>query len=101
MLNEASVRDALKNVKYPGYSRDIVSFGLVKQVSVAEDTVAVQLELTSPNPQAAQQIKADVEHAVRELTGVRHVIVDVRQPAPMCDTYARIGSPGTGEFEKV
>ena len=26
------VANALKNVKYPGYSRDIVSFGLVKDV---------------------------------------------------------------------
>jgi len=25
------IRNALKSVKYPGYSRDIVSFGLVKK----------------------------------------------------------------------
>src|ERR1035441_8810758 len=31
MLTENDIKNALKGVKYPGYSRDIVSFGLVKQ----------------------------------------------------------------------
>ena len=31
MLTQDSIRDALKAVKYPGYSRDIVSFGIVKE----------------------------------------------------------------------
>jgi hypothetical protein len=29
MLNQDTIEAALKSVKYPGYSRDIVSFGLV------------------------------------------------------------------------
>ena len=33
-LSEDLVRDTLKTVKYPGFSRDIVSFGLVKNVAV-------------------------------------------------------------------
>jgi len=31
---ESSVMEALRTVKYPGYSRDIVSFGLVKGVQI-------------------------------------------------------------------
>lgn len=30
-MNEETILNALKAVKYPGYSRDIVSFGLVKK----------------------------------------------------------------------
>jgi hypothetical protein len=33
-LTQETVLDRLKSVKYPGFSRDIVSFGLVKAVSV-------------------------------------------------------------------
>ncbi|HXG48171.1 MAG TPA: chromosome partitioning protein, partial [Methylomirabilota bacterium] len=33
MLNQEIVLSALKAVKYPGYSRDIVSFGLVKNIA--------------------------------------------------------------------
>ena len=33
MLTEDDIKNALRAVKYPGYSRDIVSFGLVKQIA--------------------------------------------------------------------
>jgi ATP-binding protein involved in chromosome partitioning len=35
MLSQDAVMNALKAVKYPGFSRDIVSFGLVKDISIA------------------------------------------------------------------
>ena len=54
MLLQDTVLDALKAVKYPGYSRDIVSFGLVKEISAANGAVSVTMQLTSPNPEAAQ-----------------------------------------------
>ena len=34
MLTEDAIKNALKAIKYPGYSRDIVSFGLVDRKSV-------------------------------------------------------------------
>jgi ATP-binding protein involved in chromosome partitioning len=81
MLSQDTVLDALKAVKYPGFSRDIVSFGLVKDVSIANGAVSVALQLTSPNPDAARQIKAEAEQLLKKLPGVSHVVVEVRQPA--------------------
>jgi ATP-binding protein involved in chromosome partitioning len=31
-MNPEAIREVLSQVKYPGFSRDIVSFGLVKDV---------------------------------------------------------------------
>ncbi len=81
MLTQADIQNALKAVKYPGFSRDIVSFGLVKEISTANGAVSVALQLTSPNPDAARQIKADAEQVLKKLPGVNHVMVEVRQPA--------------------
>src|ERR1700689_958811 len=81
MLSQETVLDALKSVKYPGYSRDIVSFGLVKEISAANGAVSVTMQLTSPNPEAAQQIKIESERVLKNLPGVNHVHVEVRQPA--------------------
>jgi ATP-binding protein involved in chromosome partitioning len=81
MLSQDTVLDALKSVKYPGFSRDIVSFGLVKEISAANSTVSVTMQLTSPNPEAAQQIKIESERILKNLPGVNHVHVEVRQPA--------------------
>jgi len=81
MLTEDQIKNALKSVKYPGYSRDIVSFGLVKQLAVNEGAVSVSLQLTSANPQAAQQLKQEAESALRGVPGVKSVYVEVKQPA--------------------
>ncbi len=81
MLSPEEIQNALKSVKYPGYSRDIVSFGLVKEVSTANGAVSVMMQLTSPNPEAAQQIKVESERLLKNLPGVNQVHVEVRQPA--------------------
>jgi len=81
MFTETDIQNALKAVKYPGYSRDIVSFGLVKEISTANGAVSVALQLTSPNPEAALQIKTEAERVLKTLPGVNQVHVEVRQPA--------------------
>jgi ATP-binding protein involved in chromosome partitioning len=81
MITEEEIKKALAQVKYPGYTRDVVSFGLVKQVAVNEGAVSVMMNLTSSNPEAARQIKAESEHVLRALSGIKAVYVEVNQPA--------------------
>ncbi len=81
MLTQDDIKQALKAVKYPGYSRDIVSFGLIKEVSAANGAISVVMQLTSANPDAARQIKEDSERALQAMPGVKLVHVEVRQPA--------------------
>lgn len=82
MLTEDAVRNALKAVKYPGYSRDLVSFGLVKEVAVRGGAVSVIMNLTSSSPETAHQIKAESERVLKALSGVNSVYVEVNQPKP-------------------
>jgi len=81
MLSQDDIKSALSAVKYPGFSRDIVSFGLIKEISTANGAVSVAMQLTSPNAEAAQQIKTESERILQALPGVNHVHVEVRQPA--------------------
>lgn len=49
-LTPELIRAALTTVKYPGFSRDIVSFGLVKNIDVSpEGHVKVDLVVESRN----------------------------------------------------
>jgi len=81
MLTQDDIKNALAAVKYPGFSRDIVSFGLVKEISATNGAVSVLMQLTSLNPEAAQQIKLEAGRVLKALPGVNHVHVEVRQPA--------------------
>ena len=81
MLTQDDIKNALKAVKYPGYSRDIVSFGLVKEISATNDSISVTMQLTTSNPDAARQIQEDSERVLKTLPEVKLVHVEVRQPA--------------------
>ena len=89
MLTQDSIRDALKAVKYPGYSRDIVSFGLVKEVAVNGGAVSVTIQLTTAHPEAVQQIKAESERVLHALPGVEKLFVEVKQSAPAQQPHAQ------------
>ena len=36
-MDKNQILELLKTVKYPGFNRDIVSFGMVKDIEVKED----------------------------------------------------------------
>jgi len=79
-LSEQAVRQALTAVKYPGYSRDIVSFGLVQGITIEQDTVRVALQLSTANAEVVRQIRQEAERVLRTLPDVKQVQVDVSQP---------------------
>src|SRR5437868_425167 len=81
-ISEEQVRDALRSVRYPGFSRDIVSFGLVKGVQVDSGEVKVQLALATNDPNIPATIKNDAEKILRALDGVRSakVLIDIHAP---------------------
>ena len=91
MVTQEAVLEALKTVKYPGFTRDIVSFGLVKNVAMGNGAVSITLQLTSANPDAAHQIKQAAEQALRGLPGVKMVHVDVHMPAGQAPQQAAAG----------
>src|SRR2546429_1215462 len=81
-ISEEQVRDALRSVRYPGFSRDIVSFGLVKGVQIDRREVQVQLALATNDPNIPATIKNDAEKILRALDGVRSakVLIDIHAP---------------------
>lgn len=79
-MNENNIRDLLKGVKYPGFSRDIVSFGLVKAIVLEGSSCEVRLSVLSDNPEVIRQIVADVEAALQGLEGLSRTDVVVERP---------------------
>jgi ATP-binding protein involved in chromosome partitioning len=82
VIDEQQVRDALTAVKYPGFSRDIVSFGLVKTVQISGADVVVQMVLATNDPAVPQAIKEQSESALGTLAGIGRIQVriDIQSP---------------------
>ena len=65
-MNKENVLDKLKTINYPGFSRDIVSFGMVKDVIVDEKTVIVYLNITSQNEAKKQEVVKNLKQVLSE-----------------------------------
>lgn len=82
-LTPALIRAALTTVKYPGFSRDIVSFGLVKNIDVSpEGAVVVDLLIESKNADVPRYIYENVMGVIKELPGVKQLDVNIEHHAP-------------------
>src|SRR5262249_56790532 len=83
-LTEEKVLEVLRTVRFPGLSRDIVSFGFVKDLTVGGGNVAMRLEITTESSAAAEEIRRDATEKLRGLAGVHAVTIRlaVKPPSP-------------------
>jgi ATP-binding protein involved in chromosome partitioning len=90
-FTQEQIKNALRSVKYPGFSRDIVSFGLIKEIVLTGDKVRIQMVLSTNDPAVPRTIKAEAENVLRGL-GVPEpkVLIDIHAPP------AGAGSSGVG-----
>ena len=83
MLDKNSVNEKLKEVIYPGFEKDIIAFGFVKDIDVKDENVYVELDIVSSSEEVASQLKDDITSKLTSI-GAKRVDVAVKQPkAPL------------------
>jgi ATP-binding protein involved in chromosome partitioning len=95
-INESRVRECLSTVKYPGFSRDIVSFGLVKAVEISGADVTVRMAVSTNDPNVPHLIKEGSEAALRDVPGIgqTRVLIDIQAPTQAPGGTATTAIPG-------
>ena len=72
-----AVLNALRAVVDPDIRRDIVTLGFVKDLSINNGRVAFTIELTTPACPVKEQLREQATRAVRAISGVNHVDVQL------------------------
>ena len=71
-MDKNQILELLKTVKYPGFNRDIVSFGMVKDIEVKENDVKIYLNISSQNDEKKQLIVDAIKSLlVRKVTNLK------------------------------
>ena len=80
-MSEKLITELLKKVNYPGFSRDIVSFGLVNEAKLENDNAVVKIELNSTDPSLPRKLKKDIEKTLleHELITNTEVLITVKK----------------------
>ncbi|MCC6475584.1 Mrp/NBP35 family ATP-binding protein [bacterium] len=77
-----TILEALKSVKFPGLSRDIVSFGIVKDIITKDGVVNVFVDVAARDESVPGKIEDEVARTVRALPGVKEVQVHMKWTQP-------------------
>lgn len=76
-ISEREVLDKLSALRDPDLGRDIVSLGYVKNIRICAPIVSCDIELANPASQAKDQLRAQAEAALLELSDVSEANVQV------------------------
>ena len=76
-FSDAMVKTVLRRVKDPELNLNVVDLGLIYDVRVEGNDVAVDMSLTSPGCPSGPEIMGDVERQLKSIPGVGTVAVNL------------------------
>jgi len=94
-LTSETILAQLRGVKYPGYSRDIVSFGMVKDVKIDGARVSVRIAVTTADAKIPKLIEETAVAALESIPGVSEATVHMDVSAPITKAMQAEGLPQT------
>ncbi len=104
MLTDSLVREKLSTVRYPGFNRDIVSFGLVKNIQVNGNDVTVDISLATRDASIPRRIHEDAMTALQAMEGMGQVRLnfDVKDPPqPATSSSDKLGKSSIPGVKKI
>ena len=74
-MNKEEILNLLKKISYPGFSRDIVSFGMVNDILVDQNKVQITLKIKSDNQVKKDAVVAEIKSVLNEKTSFDEISI--------------------------
>ena len=78
-MTQEEIQNILKEIKYPGFNRDIVSFGMVKNISVSDNAIDISLQINSQNEDLLNQLTSEIKSKFTSI-GENNVNIHIQKP---------------------
>lgn len=107
MPTDSDIRSALSQVRYPGFSRDIVSFGLVQSISIEAGIIVVNISVATRDPNIPRLIHEQAMDVLMKVAGVTEAKLnfDIKEPpntaTPSADKLPKSSIPGVKKIIAV
>ena len=75
-MDKIEVNELLSKINYPGFSRDIVSFGMVSNIQIDSDNVLINLKITSQNEEKKAILVKNIEEKLSEYFSLVKIKID-------------------------
>ena len=75
-MNKSEVLELLKTIKYPGFSRDIVSFGIIDNIEIVEKNISIELKIPTQNEDIKKEISDNIRHNLESVSQFDEIKID-------------------------
>lgn len=80
MITKEEITAALRDVIYPNFSKNIVDFGFLKEVSVSENEVFIRVDIPSSLEEVSNELRANISTKLANLLGNLSLKVEINPP---------------------
>ncbi len=87
-MNEELIKSALSKVVYPGFQKDIVSFGFVDKIESDGSNVKVELTITSSAKEVEEELRRGIDLELSKI-GAEKVEIKINKPAIPRETSSK------------
>ena len=74
-MEKEDILKILKTISYPGFSRDIVSFGIISDISIDDEILKIKVELSSQDPEIPNQIERNIKQKLLKEKGINDISI--------------------------
>ncbi len=75
-MKKSEVLELLKTIKYPGFSRDIVSFGIIDKIEIVDKNISIELKIPTQNEDIKQEIIDNVRQNLEAVAQFDEIKID-------------------------
>ena len=75
-MDKNKVKELLSKINYPGFNRDIISFGMVKDIQIKSENINIYLKITSQNEEKKNLLVQTIKKHLTDYFSSVSVIID-------------------------
>jgi len=75
-MNKSEVLELLKTIKYPGFSRDIISFGIIDKIEIVDKNISLELKIPTQNEDVKKEIVNNIQHNLESVAQFDEIKID-------------------------
>lgn len=96
-MNKTEVLELLKTIKYPGFSRDIISFGIIDNIDIVGKNISLALKIPTQNEAVKKEIIDSVRHNLEAVAQFDEIKIDSKSD----DTKPEVKKPPVQQRVKL
>tara|TARA_B100000212_G_scaffold248304_1_gene189754 strand:- start:607 stop:1623 length:1017 start_codon:yes stop_codon:yes gene_type:complete len=94
-MENQKILEILKTINYPGFSRDIVSFGIIKEINFNKGTVLVTIDVKTDNKSQIRELHDSIKNTLEKNENIDEVKIQI------LNSNIKDDSEQTGNIKKI